>query len=213
MIDVLSINREELAATRDLMLGFPWEDHLSYAEWLAQTYYMVNHSTRLVALAGAHAPLDKNLLHARFVDHSQEERGHQLIAIADLKALGHTLDEFPCLTAPACMYQVQYYWIQFRGASSFFGYTLALESLALEFVPEIYRRVCSAHGEKTARFLKCHNEADVDHMKKAEEEISRLTQSERELAVENLRLSSNIYRQMLREIRAAAETKAIRKAA
>lgn len=213
MTDLFALNKEELKKTRDLMLGFPWEDKLAYAEWLAQTYYMVNHSTRLVALAGAYAPLERNTLHARFVDHSKEERGHQLIAISDIKNLGYDVKDFPCLLPSACMYQVQYYWIQHRGPASFFGYTLALESLAFEFGPELYRRASTAHGQEAAKFLKCHSDADVEHMEKAEKEIKQLNPSELQLACDNLLLSTSLYRAMLTEIRRAAQEKSQRKAA
>jgi hypothetical protein len=213
MNDLFALNREELSKTSPLMLNFPWEDRATYAEWLAQTYYMVNHSTRLVALAGAYTPLDKNTLHARFVDHSKEERGHQLIAVSDINALGYDLKDFPCLPPSACMYQVQYYWIQHQGVASFFGYTLALESLAIEFGPEVYRRVCAAHGKKAAKFLECHSDADVDHMKKAEQEISKLSQEELTLATRNLQLSASLYRAMLTEIKHTASIKKQLKAA
>lgn len=204
MIDLKTINQEELEKTRDLFLGFPWEDREAYAEWLAQTYYMVNHSTRLVALAGAYAPLDRTDLHARFVDHSKEERGHQLIAISDIKNLGYSLNEFPCLYPSACMYQVQYYWIQHRGAVSFFGYTLALESLAAEYCSLIYRRVLTTHGANASRFLKCHSEEDMSHIQKAMKQLEKLDEQDRALVQENLRLSADIYRAMLIEIQRVA---------
>jgi hypothetical protein len=213
MIDLIALNQIELNKTRDLFLNFPWEDRQAYAEWLAQTYYMVNHSTRLVALAGAYAPLSDNDLHARFVDHSREERGHQLIAVADIKNLGYSLEDFPCLYTSDCMYQVQYYWIQHRGAVSFFGYTLALESLAAEMGPQVYRRVLAAHGEKASVFLKVHTVDDVGHMDKAMKQLEYLNDQERALIAENLKLSTNIYRAMLVEIKNAASAKAERKAA
>lgn len=201
MIDLFALSKVELEKTREFILGYPWENRQAYAAWLAQTYYMVNHSTRLVALAGAYADLSRNDLHARFVDHSKEERGHQLIAISDIKNLGYTLEDFPCLYPSASMYQVQYYWIQFKGASSFFGYTMALETLAAEYGQELYRRVSTAHGEKCSKFLKCHAEDDVDHISKAFEQMKKLTAPEQALVKENLELSANIYRAMLTETR------------
>ncbi len=213
MIDLMALNREELNITREIFLKFPWENRQAYAEWLAQTYYMVNHSTRLVALAGAYTPLDQNNLHARFVDHSKEERGHDRIAIADIKALGYSIDDFPCLYTSACMYQVQYYWVQHRGAVSFFGYTLALESIASEFGPEVYRRVLAAHGEKATVFMKIHTVDDVGHMEKAIKQFDNLNEQERTLVAENLHLSASIYRAMLNEIRRVATLKMDPKAA
>lgn len=197
MIDLKQSVSREMNTTRAIILGFPWENKEAYAMWLVQTFHMVNHSTRLVALAGALTPLEQNDLHARFVDHSREERGHQKICISDLKALGYTLESFPCLESSAAMYQVQYYWIQYQGAASFFGYTLSLECLAGAFGSELYRRTSQAHGLAATRFLKLHTEDDIEHTEKAFEHIQTLSLREKEIAEENLVLSARLYRSML----------------
>ncbi len=207
MIDLRASARIEMDKTSEAVRVFPWEDARAYGLWLAQTYQMVNHSTRLVALAGAYTPIDKNELHARFVDHAKEERGHQLICIADLKALGKTLADFPCLFQSAAMYQIQYYWVQHRGAVSFFGYTLALECLAAAFGARVHDRVVRAHGESAARFLKVHSEADLEHTEMAFRALEKLSASERELVQENLELSANLYRSMLDEVRSRTEAR------
>jgi hypothetical protein len=213
MIDMRSCVREEMAQTKPIILEFPWEDPQAYALWLAQTYHMVNHSTRLVALAGALTPLDKNDLHARFVDHSKEERGHQLLCISDLKAMGRTLEEFPCLFPSAAMYQVQYYWIQLRGPISFFGYTLSLECLAENFGAELYRRVSTTHGANAAKFLKVHSEADIEHTEKAFQQIQKLSQVELELVKENLHISADLYRATLLEVRRSLQLHSLKRTA
>ncbi len=205
MIDFRKLTAEQMAKTEPVILGYPWENKEAYAMWLAQTYYMVNHSTRLVALAGAHAPLNRNFLHERYVDHAKEERGHQLIAISDLKVLGYTVDQLPCLTPAATMYQIQYYWIQHRGAASFFGYTLALEALAEKFGPQIYERIVAAHGKQACKFLKLHAEADVGHLEEAFKNIDQLNPAEAEMAMENMLISSDTYREMLIKSREKVE--------
>lgn len=210
MINFKNVVADQMERTSKIITQYPWENKFAYATWLAQTFYMVNHSTRLVALAGAHAPLDRNFLHDRFVDHSKEERGHQLVCVSDLKSLGYSLAQIPCLSPSATMYQVQYYWIQFRGAVSFFGYTLALEALAECFGPEIYKRVSDAHGAQRAKFLKLHSDADVGHLEEAFKSLSKIDESEALLVLENMNLSSDIYREMLikgREFAEASESK------
>ena len=200
MINIRDLAKAEMRKTSDIILGFPWHDPLAYAMWLAQTFYMVNHSTRLVALAGAYCELDQNDLHARFVDHSQEERGHQKVAISDINVLGYKLEDLPQVYQSAAMYQIQYYWIQHRGPISFFGYTLALESLAGEFGPQLYKMTSEAHTAKAAKFLKLHSDDDVEHLKAAYEQIEKLDQKQAALVKENLELSSAIYRAMLQEV-------------
>lgn len=197
MIDFRKSTKEQMAKTGPIITEYPWENRHAYAMWLAQTFYMVNHSCRLVALAGAHAPLDRQFLHDRFVDHAKEERGHQLIAISDLKELEYSIEQIPCLYPSAAMYQVQYYWVQHRGAASFFGYTLALEAIAENYGAHIHERASKAHGPRASKFIKLHSEADVGHLEEAFKNIDKLTPTEATLAYENLELSSDIYRAML----------------
>lgn len=197
ILNIREVVDQELISSAEIVNRFPWEDPKAYGMWLAQTYYMVNHSTRLVALAGALAEIGNESLHARFIDHAKEERGHQLVCISDIKALGYNLDDFPQLTHSACMYQIQYYWIQYKGPTSFFGYTLALECLAEKFGPEVGQKIVKAHGNKATKFLALHAEADVGHVQEAYRAIDKLTTPQLEIAIENLRLSCSIYRSML----------------
>ena len=198
--------KEEMVKTAEVILSYPWEDPKAYAMWLTQTYHMVCYSTRLVALAGAWCPIDKASLHARFVDHSAEERGHDRVCLTDMKALGYTINDFPELYQSAAMYQIQYYWIQLRGPTSFFGYTLALECLAEAFGPQCYKAVVEAHGPQAGKFWKLHSEADLEHTEVAFGHVEKLTPEEQQLVKENLQLSSEIYRAMLREAQVKVKT-------
>lgn len=201
-LDLQQTANEEMAKTKEYMLGYPWEDPKAYAMWLAQTYYMVSHSTRLVALAGAYVKLGNESLHARFVDHSREERGHQAVCISDIQALGYQLNDFPKTFQAQAMYQIQYYWIQHQGAASFFGYTLSLECLAEKFGPELASRVLKAHGPKASKFLKLHSEDDQEHTQEAYRHLKNLSVEEAVVATENLILSAEIYRSMLIDLKA-----------
>jgi hypothetical protein len=204
MIDLKKSASIEMKKTRDGILRFPWENKNAYAMWLTQTFHMVNHSTRLVALAGACAPLDQNELHIRFVDHAKEERGHQRLCISDLAAIGHKLEEFPCLSQAASLAQIQYYWVQHRAPSSLFGYILSLECLAVEFGPELYRRTSAAFGKTAANFLKVHSEDDVDHTEKAFKLLNSFSSPEKSMIQENLEISASLYRSMLQDIQSYA---------
>lgn len=210
-MDLKQLAQAEMDKTKDLILNYPWENPVAYGMWLAQTYYMVCHSTRLVAMAGAYVQIGNEKLHGRFVDHSKEERGHQLICINDIKNLGFQLKDFPQTYQSQSMYQVQYYWIQHRGAASFFGYTLALECLADQFGAEIWDRVAKAHGKKAAHFWETHSGADTEHTEEAFKHIKNLTPDELTAAKENLELSSEIYRGMLIESKARYQNLPLKK--
>jgi len=199
MSDFLSIIDKEVSMTGLQLVNYPWSNKAKYAMWLAQTYQMVNHSTRLVSLAGAFSGIHENDLHARFVDHAKEERGHQMICIADIKNLGFKLEDFPALSQSVAMFQIQYYWIMFKGPTSFFGYTLALESLAQRYGDELVGKVDLAHNPKCNRFLKTHAEDDQDHIERAYEQINKLNDSAKKIITENLQVSCQLYRSMLVE--------------
>lgn len=200
MIDIKHENQKQLDLTKDTILGFNWENKMTYALWLAQTYHMVCYSTRLVALAGAHCKLSEDKLHQRFVDHSVEERGHEKICIKDLSALGFKIDELPKMYHSLALFQSQYFWIEQVHPSAFFGYTLALESLATEFGQEVYKRVTKAHGEKSTIFLKVHAEDDIDHIRVAYEQMNKLPENLKKNIIENMDVSCSLYRQMLTDI-------------
>lgn len=207
MSDVRKMLKAELAAAKESVLGFPWADVESYANWVAQSYHIARHSTRLVALAGGLMPLGREDLHARFVDHAREERGHEKICILDLQTLGRKIDEFPCLPGTAAMYQTQYYWSQHRSPVSFLGYVLSLEGLACEFGSELFRRAEAAHGPKATRFLRVHADADVEHTEKALSFIDGLSAAEKSEVGENLRFSTAHYCAMLVQAQGAQGVK------
>lgn len=200
MINLRKIAEEEMEKTKKIILSFPWDNKKAYGSWLAQTYHMVCYSTRLVALAGAWADLTQTNLHHRFVDHAVEERGHQMLCISDLKALGHKVEDFPQVYQSAAMYQIQYFWIQHRSPIAFFGYTLALESMASAFGAQLTEMAEKAHGSKAVKFLRLHSQDDLEHIEEAHKHLDKLTETEKALVVENLVLTASIYRGMLKEV-------------
>ncbi len=204
---IKKIAEEQNEKTVEVMLKFPWHNPLAYATWLAQTYFMVNHSTRLVAFAGALVGLDKESLHARFVDHAKEERGHPQLCLRDLKTLNYTIEDFTEMASSASMYQIQYYWIQHVNPTSFFGYVLSLEKLGASIGSKLYEMTSSAHTTRACSFLKVHSDADVEHVEKAMEQIKILNDHDQKHVLRNLELSCELYRSMLLQIENAVGSK------
>jgi hypothetical protein len=175
----------------------PWENVNSYSEWLAQTYFFVTKSTRLLALASAHTNKDQEKLHYRFIEHASEEKAHDRLLVNDLKQLGKTIDDFEEFSQTGAFYQAQYYWIQHVNSASFMGYIYILEGLAVMCGKEAYERVLGTHGKKAGSFLLVHSNEDIDHLQKAEEQIKKLDKTDFESFMENLRLSAGLYEQIL----------------
>ena len=190
----------EMDITSDVILNFSWHDKEAYAIWLAQTYNMVNYSTRPVALAGGYCNFENEQLHNRFVDHSQEERGHPIMCIQDLKALKYNYNDLPLTPQSSVLFQIQYYWITQVTPASFFGYSLGLETLAYKFGKRLFEMASSAHGRKATNFLRVHAEDDIEHVETALKEISKLNNFEMESATKNLIICCNTYRDMLKNI-------------
>jgi hypothetical protein len=178
---------------------FPWEKKVAYAAWCAQTYYYVCHSTRLLALAGARCDLDKNPYHRRFLDHLNEEKGHEKLCLTDLKNLGFGIDQLAEFPETTLFYQNQYYTIDYKGSLAFFGWILMLEGAAVHASAGPRERITRAHGESASKFLQIHSAEDVEHLQKAFESIEALPPTELQQIGKNLRQSATLYIAMCRK--------------
>lgn len=204
---------KEIADTKEKILGLNWEDPNEYKEWLAQTFFYASYSTRIIGLAACHFNYDRDDLHLKFLEHAREEKNHEKILIVDLKNLKSSLKDFKPSSSSQILFQNQYYWIQNVNPISVYGYFLYLEGLAVEFGPEIYRRIKSAHPENATRYLKVHVEEDEGHVDGHYTFINKLDESEQKLIEENLIQTSYIYQNMLDEIKSNAQARKIKKAA
>lgn len=146
---------------------YPWESKLAYAQYLAQTYYYVCHSTRLLAAAAARFSQIDQSMHRRFLKHTSEENSHELLALRDLQALGFRIEEFPELAQTRTFYEVQYYKIEHQDPAALLGYILALETLAGEELKNTKEKLVRLYGSEAVRFIQVHADEDPDHIEKA----------------------------------------------
>ncbi|HET8935119.1 MAG TPA: iron-containing redox enzyme family protein [Polyangiales bacterium] len=186
------------------LLRFPWEHKQAYAAWLAQTYFYVRHSTRLLAAAAARFSLDNrgNAFHVRFGTHIGEEKSHEKLALHDMKQLGANIQSMRELSSTRMFYETQYYKINYVDPFALYGYILMLEATGPVCGGEIVARVTRAHGPKCATFLVLHAEEDVDHVQRALAMVAELDPVTHEIVLQNLHQSATAYRLMLEEIAA-----------
>jgi pyrroloquinoline quinone (PQQ) biosynthesis protein C len=186
--------------------AFSWEKAPAYADWLAQTYYYVRHSTRLLAAAAARFSLDArgNALHQRFASHMGEEKQHEKLALHDLRELGASLENLPERSATRCFYEPQYYKIEHVHPIALFGYILPLEAIGPLSGEGVIERVTRAHGAKCVSFLRLHAADDVDHLAKALEALAALPPEQREVVAQNLDQSTDAFVALLTNISASA---------
>jgi len=186
----------------DALERFPWESQDAYAGWLAQTYFYVRHSTRLLAAAAARFGLDNrsNAFHVRFGAHIGEERSHEKLVLHDLAQLGVAKDALRELNSTRMFYETQYYKIEHVDPYAVYGYILMLEATGPVCGDAIVERVTRAFGPRCATFLKLHAAEDVDHVQRALDMVGQLDTSVHETVLQNLHQSSQAYRSILREI-------------
>jgi hypothetical protein len=199
MKDLVRACVAELGAAVD---RFPWERRSAYADWLAQTYYYVRHTTRLLAAAAARFAMDEkgDALHKRFCTHLAEEHGHELLVVQDLKHLGALLSQFPEHSSTKLFYESQYYKIEHVHPIVHFGYILPLEALGPACGTTAIDRVATAHGGQCTSFLRLHSQEDVDHLRKALEMIATVTEEHRDAIGTNVKQTTYGYQAILLEI-------------
>jgi hypothetical protein len=170
-------------------------DKSVYGQWLAQQYYIVCHSTPLLALSCGRS-IDNREYHNRCIEHLTEEKGHEKMLLNDLKLLGFSLSQFPELDSTRAIYQCQYYWTEHECPTSFLGYVLFLEGLAVTYGEKVYS-MAQNHG---STFLKHHAGADEGHLEDAFAVIHALPENQKEKIAINLKQTASLYAAMLSEL-------------
>jgi len=166
-----------------------FRDREVYGQWLAQTFYYVQHSTALLGYALPRLPAD---LRRHFEKHLGEESRHDLLLIKDLEKLGYKFSDFPESHITQAFYQSQYFRINFEHGTSLLGYILYLEALATGWGKEAYDFLKNTHKGSTL-FLKVHAEEDPSHVEQALGVILKLSELEQASIIRNLRYTHEMY--------------------
>ena len=190
------------ADLKNRLARFPWSDRRAYGEWLAQTYYYVRHSTRLLAAAAARFPLSEHgdALHYRFAKHMAEEKKHERLALRDLMQLDLSIEAFPERHTTRMFYEPQYYKIEHEAPAVLFGYILPLEAIGPAYGREVIACVTREFGPKCASFLTVHTEEDEDHIVKALRLVEAIPAEQRALVARNIAQTTHAYGLMLEEM-------------
>jgi thiaminase len=196
MIAELQIHLNDLGR---VVRAVPWHNKRVYGAFLAQTYYYVSHSTRLLALAASRFKSSHEQVHRRFIKHATEEMSHEILALHDLKHLGLALEHYSEFPSTRAFYQTQYYMIEHVSPWSFWGYILMLEGLALTKGNWLLREVTQHHGEDAGAFIRVHAAEDIGHMAEAEKALKSIPDEERPLVIEQIANSCFYYRAMLQQ--------------
>lgn len=168
-----------------------------YGNFLAQTYYYVSHSTRMLAFGAGLMKRSEENHFRRFIKHISEESSHEVLAERDLQDLGMKPTDFYHLPETHALWEPQYYKMLHEGPLSLMGYIIALEYFSCTHLPAVYKHIQDTHGTKAGRFIKLHAEEDPDHIQKAIELTSTLSPDLQETILVNIVQTAKTYSLMV----------------
>lgn len=188
---------KEVQAMTSRIPDVPWENPVAYAEWLAQTYFLVRHTTRFVALAAGRTAVEDRETHYAMVHHLKEEANHDLVALRDIKALDDSIENHVEFPETRLIRNNQYYWIENGHPMALNGYALLLEGLSVKMGPAILERLKNSPNKDATAFLKLHVEVDQDHYADGLEHLVKAPEPIMRQIFANLEESSLLYIRML----------------
>lgn len=191
---------DQLNESKQLIDSLPWDNKDFYADYLAQTYYFVCHSTRLLARSISHFGVDRDFLYKRFVSHIKEENYHERIAKKDLENLGYSIEELKEHGVTKTFWESQYYKVDASKGTSLLGYILYLEGIAVHCFSKAFKDVDFAFGSNTSNFIRVHTTEDPEHLDHAIELIDGLSEAEKSDIWENFKQTKELYHQILLRI-------------
>ncbi|MFA6237598.1 MAG: iron-containing redox enzyme family protein [Bacteriovorax sp.] len=193
---------KELDISSEFILDCDWKSKEFYADYMAQTFYYVRHSTRLLALCASRLNYEQEQkIHLRFIRHLGEESNHEKLALNDISRLDFSVDDFPELCSTRLFYEPQYYKIEHERPLALMGYILFLEALAQKVCPPLAKTISSCHGSKAGTFFHVHGEEDPAHVGEALKMINVLSPPDLAAIEHNLVQSSYAYILMVNELK------------
>lgn len=205
--------QEQKAQMVAIIKNFPWVNKHAFGDYLAQTYYYVHHSERLLAVAAGLMQEPDRKMQRRFFGHLGEENAHDLMAKKDLENLGFTLEDFPERVETKIFWETQYYKIEHQDPAALMGYILLLEDVASEVCLWMYQEISKYHGKKCGTFLRVHGEEDPGHVDAAVKVIQSLDEARQKIIYSNLHQSQVAYIGMMEAIKKAHQNMPAKKVA
>ncbi|MFG1499361.1 iron-containing redox enzyme family protein [Halobacteriovorax sp. XZX-3] len=179
-----------------------FEDENVYANWLAQTYYYTSVSESILRTSAKHCKSEE--LSKRWLEHADEESGHENLALSDLKSLGYNICDFQEYEETKIFYQSQFYYANTYGGESVFGWVLALEAFAANLPQIIVNNLIQKYGKSATRFMKVHTDEDIEHIKKALEAVNQLPN--KDIIINNMKETTKRYIRLLQACESSAQT-------
>ncbi len=191
-------NKVSIAADKIRIL--PWENRSFYTQWLAQQYFLVRHTPKLLCAFALQLPIHQSDELNEILYHLKEETGHDRWLIKDLQKFDKSPEHFQPSPMANALIMSQYYYIQHTDPMALCGYSQFLEYTSAVVAGELADRVEREFGPGTAVFLRGHSHVDVEHAEDGWKLLSRATDKQKTLIFENLEMTDSLYSQLLSEI-------------
>ncbi len=170
-----------------------WTKPEVYASWLSQTYFYVRHATRVLAFAASRCSHEEEGLHLRLIQGITEEKGHEILAIRDLKSLGFQISQFEEFSETSAYYQTLFCNIGVDGPCALLGYFIPLEGLAAIGLHNVLKTVNKEYGDNGSSFLRMHCVVDEGHFSEGMGFLDHLSEPQLNTVRKHLKLSTALY--------------------
>ena len=176
---------------RKHILGNPLLDKLQkgavtvqhYASYLLETFHLVRHTSRALALAASRTEDSQRGLRAWLLEQANEEHGHELFCVKDLRHFGYSYDDIatrePGLGAWSMVTQ-NYYLATHGHPAGILGVASATEQMGSELAGALSAVVASRLqvGPNALTFLRSHSSFDVKHLDEVKKAINEFAISD-----------------------------------
>lgn len=205
----LSIAFEEQINLLDSVFdNFPVEDKAAYVDWLSQQFFLVQRSTRYLALAASMVETTKHKEFRDWVNHLADELDHDLVVLKDLRFLGFDHQSTKPLPEVRALTLAMQQDIETNGPNALFGYMLMLEGLSCKACQKLADRAQSAHGGANS-YLKLHAKVDEDHYPEGLKQVNSLSENQKQVVLDNLQMSATLYLSFMYALTLRAEARVL----
>ena len=187
---------EKINQIEKQILAYPFENKEMYCRWLNQQYFLVENSTRYLALSASKVDTKDRAEFKSWVHHLSEELDHDALVLHDLKKLNYQFDDTLNPFTRAIV-STQYYDIEKNGPNALLGYALMLEGLSCRVCQILADRVEKVFGRGTATYLRLHATVDLEHFPEGMKKIASLDTTQELIVLRNLETMSALYSALL----------------
>lgn len=174
-----------------------------YLAYLRETHHMVRHTPRMLALAAARCEDDKRRLRDWFLMEAQDENGHDLLCVKDIRNLGEDPDSVlrngPGPGAWGLVAQ-NYFMATYGNPAGILGVASVTEGLGAGVAAAMADQLVGKCGipSQSVTFLKSHAGFDQKHVRDVEGAVNDLVSAaDFEMVLHARRMTIFCYAQML----------------